>query len=304
MSGNGFSTQSIKTWYKFLKPEKRLNSFSSPAVILCLSAGRTGTHFLSTLFAPLSGVKSVHEPNPTLSSQSFAQGALDPQKENSLLDEKVDFILKSIRKSKCSTYIETSHTLLYQTATPAPLIEKLLTRTHGRAIGVIILKRGLAEIVFSRAHLGHMSRYMSSDIVQYRGVGWIYTPGSKKAILPMLKPDDELSQLELLAGFVLNVEVISDRVESYYKAHPRVKIYKVELNDLATDVEKTTDMMDFFNLKYNKDDLIKVLQNGKTNMRKKDKEIALKRDAHTFTLEQCRTVLDEYRDRLKQRSNY
>ena len=176
-------------------------------MILVLSPGRSGTHFLFSLCSTLPGVSAYHEPQPTLSCYEFAQGELSMKESAEIINQKTKKILESIRNSRCSTYIETSHTLLHHTLVPSPLIEGLLRNIDNRLIGIILLKRNLAEVMFSRARLWHMTRYVNAGKYYYRGVGWMYTPNSKNASLCPIKPDKQLTQLELLAGYVLNVEI-------------------------------------------------------------------------------------------------
>ncbi len=270
----------------------------APAIILTLTPGRSGTHYLASLFSVLRNVYSVHEPEPTLSSRKLAQGELNSKEADKLIIKKADFILATLNNSNSSTYVETSHALLFNTPLPSPLIERLLENLDGESIGVIILERDLAEVMMSRSHLGHMTRYSESGETRYRGVGWIYTPGSRKAHIPIIKPDNQLTQLELLAGYVLNVEAVKENFVEKYKGHPRVKIYEIGLKDLSKSVTRIAHMMDYFKLIYNKDDLIKVMKRGKTNERKEEKEKARIRDKRTIRLDDCRLALYDYRKRV------
>jgi hypothetical protein len=271
----------------------------APAIILTLTPGRSGTHYLASLFSILPNVYSVHEPDPTLSSREFAQGELNAEEAAVLINEKADSILTTFNNSIASTYVETSHALLSHTSLPSPLIERLLENLEGQSVGVIILRRDLAEVMLSRSHLGHMTCYTQSHEIRYRGVGWIYTPESQNAHIPSIKPDDQLTQLELLAGYVLNVEAVAENFEQNYKAHPRLRIYKIALEELSRSVEKTAAMLDYFNLVYKKEDLIKVINSGKTNERKEDKEFACVRDKCEITLDDCQATLEDYRNRLE-----
>ena len=270
----------------------------APAIILTLTSGRTGTHYLASLFSILPNVYSVHEPEPTLSSLKVAQGELSTKEAAKLIINKSDSILATLNNSNSSTYVETSHALLFHTPLPSPLIERLLEKLDGRSVGVIILKRDPSEVMMSRFHLGHMTCYFESSVIRYRGVGWIYTPESRNAHIPIIKPDNQLTQLELLAGYVLNVEAVKENFVKKYKDHPRVKIYEIELTDLSKSVTRIAHMMNYFKLVYNRDDLIKVMKKGKTNERKEDKEKARIRDKRTITLDDCRLALNDYRKRV------
>jgi hypothetical protein len=264
-------------------------------LILVLSPGRSGTHFLFSLCSTLPGVSAYHEPQPTLSCYEFAQGELSMKESAEIINQKTKKILESIRNSRCSTYIETSHTLLHHTLAPSPLIEGLLRNIDNRLIGIILLKRNLAEVMFSRARLGHMTRYVNAGKYYYRGVGWIYTPNSKNASLCPIKPDKQLTQLELLAGYVLNVENISKEFLAHYKEHPNVRIFEIKLDDLANNLEKVLGMMDFFDLEYDTKKLERIQHHGRTNQRAENKRLAQARDGVEYTLEECREVLDFYR---------
>ena len=250
----------------------------APAIILTITPGRSGTHYLTSLFSALPKVHGVHEPDPTMSSREFAQGELTKEEAVILINEKTDSILATCENSNALTYVETSHALLFHTSAPSPLIERLLKNLNGRSIGIIILKRDLAEVMMSRSHLGHMTRYTESCEIRYRGVGWIYTPGSKNAQILPIKPDNQLTQLELLAGYALNVEAVSENFKKKYKGHPRLRIYEIDLKDLSQSIGAITGMMNFFHLAYDQKNLSKVMKGGKTNERKEDKDKARVRD--------------------------
>jgi hypothetical protein len=266
----------------------------APAIILTITPGRSGTHYLASLFSVVSNVHAVHEPEPTLSSREFAQGELSAEETAKLYNEKVDSILVSCKNACPSTYVETSHTLLSHTPAPSPLIEGLLEKLEGHSVGIVILERNPAQVMLSRSHLGHMTRYTESGEGRYRGVGWIYTPGSASAQLSPIKPDSQLTQLELLAGYVLNVAAVARNFEKEYKEHPRLMIYRIDLDDLSGNMEAAANMMDFFNLNYNKEALVRVMNGGKTNERKEDKEFARNRDKARIAREDCEAALAEY----------
>jgi len=91
-----------------------------------------------------------------------------------------------------------------------------------------------------------MTRYTESHEIRYRGVGWKNTPGSKNAHILPIKPDNQLKQLELLAGYALNVEAVSENFKKKYKGHPRLWIYEIDLKDISQSIAAITGMMDFF----------------------------------------------------------
>ena len=68
----------------------------APAIILTLTSGRTGTHYLASLFSVLPNVYSVHEPEPTLSSRKLAQGELSTKEAAKLILNKSDSILATL----------------------------------------------------------------------------------------------------------------------------------------------------------------------------------------------------------------
>ena len=271
----------------------------APVIIFTITPGRSGTHYLTSLFSVLPEVYAVHEPDPTLSSREFVQGELTKEEAVILINEKADSILATCKNPNASTYVETSHALLSHTSAPSTLIERLLANLNGQSIGVVILKRDLAEVMMSRSHLGHMTRYSESREVRCRGVGWIYTPGSKNAQILPIKPDNQLTQLELLAGYVLNVEAVAGNFAKQYKGHPRLRIYEIDLKDLSQSIGAITGMMDFFHLAYDRKNLTKVMKCGKTNERKEDKDKARVRDKCVVTLDDCEAALKDYRKRLK-----
>jgi len=281
------------------KAEEDSAMSEAPAIILTITPGRSGTHYLTSLFSALRNVHAVHEPEPTMSSREFVQGELTKEEAVMLINEKADSILATCKNSNASTYVETSHTLLSHASAPSPLIDRLLANLNGRSIGIIILKRTLVEVMMSRSHLGHMTRYTESLEIKYRGVGWIYTPGSKNAHILPIKPDNQLTQLELLAGYALNVEAVWENFKKKYKGHPRLWIYEIDLKDLSQSIAAITGMMDFFHLAYDQKNLTKVMKGVKTNERKEDKYKACVRGKCVVTLDDCEVALNDYRKRLK-----
>ena len=63
-------------------------------MILVLSPGRSGTHFLFSLCSTLPGVSAYHEPQPTLSSYEFAQGELSMKESAEIINQKTKKILE------------------------------------------------------------------------------------------------------------------------------------------------------------------------------------------------------------------
>ena len=50
------------------KAEEDSAMLEAPAIILTITPGRSGTHYLTSLFSALCNVHAVHEPEPTMSS--------------------------------------------------------------------------------------------------------------------------------------------------------------------------------------------------------------------------------------------
>ena len=93
-------------------------------------------------------------------------------------------------------------------------------------------------------------------------------------MLAPVEPDSQLTQLELLAGYVFNVAAVAQNFEKVYREHSRLMIYRIDLDDLSGNMEAVVDMIDFFNLTYDREALAMVINGGKTSERKEGKEKA------------------------------
>jgi len=51
---------------------------------------------------------------------------------------------------------------------------------------------------------------------------------------------------------VFNVAAVAQNFEKVYREHSRLMIYRIDLDDLSGNMEAVVDMIDFFNLTYDR----------------------------------------------------
>ncbi|GMI01897.1 hypothetical protein TrVE_jg4638 [Triparma verrucosa] len=244
-----------------------------PKYILVSSPGRSGTLFLSQVFATCRDTTSEHEPQPhLLSSYHYSQTS-----NNSECSEAVALKAAAIQHSRSSsgssTYCITDHTLLHGSNFEEVISQlKLATSCSDDEIAIVVSKRPAAKVVRSRAQLKHGTAYKKNNQTMYRGVGWIYTPSSPLSNLapPSDRPDSDLTQFEILAGYVLSAQKVGDMLLSN-KTTSGLRVYDIHMHEFSssTAVRK---MLHFLNLTFDESSLNKIIAAGKVNERSGEKQ--------------------------------
>lgn len=137
--------------------------------LFCISTGRCGTDYLSSLLGTLNNCESYHEQKPLLHNaimRTYLAG--DKNLMDQHLPEKLHNIRTSIKNDKL--YVDTSHMFIKGFGWE---LAKHLNPQH---IGVIILKREKESVVQSTQRI-HSGPYT------YLGRKWILVP-YQKAIIP------------------------------------------------------------------------------------------------------------------------
>ena len=277
--------------------------------IICLSPGRSGTKYLAKIFSSCSSVRAFHEPDPKLSCPRFAQGELDDAENDRRIAAKVEAMFALAEAGgACHCHVETDHTILHLRW--QEVTEKLLQglKSHER-LGVVILRRNLAEVVKSRLELGHGTLYYKNKIARVRGIGWIYSPDSSACELKLPKlfsgggdcaeEKEAMTPMDIVCGYVLNVEKVAENFIRKYSRNTKIGIFDTTI-DSINEVESVRRMMQAFNLHVNDADLANVV-GKRVNERTSEKNQACKRfQSSSFSVDDCKRGLLAYRKLLAQ----
>ena len=147
----------------------------------------------------------------------------------------------------------------------------LLLEHEDTSLGVVVPRRSTAEIVRSRAQLGHGARYVKDGKDMFRGVGWIYTPNSPLALLAPIKGDAELTPIELLSGYVLNTHHVAGCIVEESTTRADLTCCALDMASF-NDIGQIKQMLEAFGLSYAEERLQKVVSGGKVNVRQEEKD--------------------------------
>lgn len=139
--------------------------------IFCISPGRSGSDYLSKIFAHAGGVRSVHEGAPQMNGRvmrSFLRGNAKPMQ--ALMPRKMAEIERLTGNHR--VYAETNHCFIKGFGWLLPGFLKQ------EEMGVVLLRRDTDQVVnsFCRIH---------STPVTRSGRNWVITPSAKNCLTPL-----------------------------------------------------------------------------------------------------------------------
>lgn len=255
--------------------------------LFCINTGRSGSHYLSSIFDHVANAISEHEMKPIGHSEvmrQFLKGNPEPMRE--LSEERLKLI-----QEKCTNgevFIETSHIFIkgygWFFADNIPQEE----------IGVIILNRDKEKVVSSLERIG-------CKPLEHRGQNWIMTPAMKSPIiaapkLTFLSAQMSFSVLSALSNFTKKTLSLFEKInlplfkypyffEKYnrqclawyydetfaqaqkFKDHfPNIHFYHAQINDL-NNIDELQKLLDFFQLELTND--LKSIIGKPTNLKNK-----------------------------------
>ena len=179
-------------------------------LIFCLSPGRCGTRYLAQLLGSAEGVTALHEPEPTLATTVVTMGNPEHAASTALRRAKLDAIaarLDALDTDGSEVYAETTHMFIH---VADELMASTLARLHH--VHVVVLRRPFAEMLRSRMALGQLDpAHRIGKRGELRSLGWLHTTNSASALLPPLDADGELTQGELLCGYLYDMELRARR---------------------------------------------------------------------------------------------
>ena len=165
---------------------------------------------------------------------------------------------------------------------------------------VIVLRRSLPAMLRSRLKLGHMSWKGSA----LRGIGWLHTTNSWSSHIVPLGKDAELTQSQLLCGYLFDIEA---RTQAFCKAYSSVDstctkpltIVEAQLETLNT-VTGVESLFDALGLRMTNS--TEALVGQKVNDRHDEKKHAHGRQ--DLTLAECADEIRDFVEKCKSRGIY
>lgn len=139
--------------------------------IFCITTGRSGSHYLATIFGQVAGCRALHEPAPVGNGRPMRQYAKGrPGPIQAVAREKARKIKDILEHN--NLYVETNHCFIkgFGWFMPEHFTEERL--------GVIILKRSKPKVVASYMRVG-------TSPLNWMGRLWITTPEVRN---PLVKP--------------------------------------------------------------------------------------------------------------------
>ena len=246
--------------------------------LFCISAGRSGSHYLKTLFEHVDGCRAFHLPEPKgigLPMRRFLRGHPGPMKR--IARKKAGIMLRTRQQGE--VHAETHHSFIkgYGWYLPEYLCEN--------RIGVVILRRDRRKIAQSLLRIG-------CSPLRPLGRKMIVTPEKRN---PLISPPKVLATVKMtyylayslmflcrvaervqkmhfltgrrfLPGFLSNyeracmkwyLEEIGAEEKAFRKKYPQIKYYEVAIEDLNS-LDNVRNMLSYFGLK-EKDSLSEVV---------------------------------------------
>jgi hypothetical protein len=186
--------------------------------VFCINTGRSGSDYLTGLFARARKAVSVHEGSPILNGRPMRQfNDGDERALRALLPAKLRAIRKHAKPGH--VYCETNHSFIKGWGY---LLPEAIPQDE---LGVVVLRRDPAKVAYSLLRLHDIPGQTEW------GRTWYLSPGAKRNLNP---PPASPTPYELCRWYVREVEL---RAEDYRRRFPGVTYFDCdleELNDPAT----------------------------------------------------------------------
>ena len=173
-----------------------------PAYIFSVNPGRSGSEYLSTLFASVGGTLAFHEAEPTMSGpilESAMKEGLQRTRPARLV--KIAEVRRLLAESGASTYVETNHMFA------KTFFDVALEELPAPAVAVVILRRPWANVMRSFLSLGYFTDRRPVWI------DWMRVPRREGAAEDVLHPEDPM---RAAAEYLLKMERRSRDIQDWY----------------------------------------------------------------------------------------
>jgi len=186
-------------------------------LIFCISSGRAGSRYLAELLGTACGVRSFHEPDPSMSGEPLHLiNTLPIEASRQARRVKACAITDTLRSMQpLEVYAETNHMFI------KTFYDVVLTEFSN--VDVVILRRSLPHVVKSFIELGYFSPLNAT------GWEWMSSPNAATAALPALAPDDRLDQYDAAIAYLLDIEA---RAQRFIRDYPWVRVHEARLEAL------------------------------------------------------------------------
>lgn len=180
----------------------RLPLNKRPAYVFSVNPGRSGSEYLSTLFASVEGTLAFHEAKPTMSGpvlEAAMRHGLDRTRRDRLV--KVAEIRRLLEASGASTYVETNHMFA------KTFFDVALEELPPAAVAIVILRRPWAKVMRSFLSLGYFTHRRPVWI------DWMRVPRRKG---PAEDSVHHGNPMEAAAEYLLKLEQRSHEIQDWY----------------------------------------------------------------------------------------
>lgn len=173
-----------------------------PSYVFSVNPGRSGSEYLSTLFASVEGTLAFHEAKPTMSGpvlESAMRHGLDRTRPARLV--KVAEIRRLLEERGASTYVETNHMFA------KTFFDVVLEELPRAAVAVVILRRPWAKVMRSFLSLGYFTDRRPVWI------DWMRVPRREGPAEDLVRPENPM---EAAAEYLLKLEQRSHEIQDWY----------------------------------------------------------------------------------------
>jgi hypothetical protein len=194
-----------------------LSDVAGRRLIFCITSGRSGSKYLTDLFATACGVRSFHEAPPNMSGEPLRLvNTLPLEASREVRRVKADAIAAVLRgMAPEDVYAETNHMFI------KTFFDVVLAEFHN--VEVVILRRSLPHVLKSFIEMGYYSPLNPGALA------WMSSPNAATAALRALGPDDALDPYDAAIGYLLDIEA---RAQRFMREYPWVRVHEERLEQL------------------------------------------------------------------------
>ena len=193
----------------------------------CINSGRSGSKYLTTLFAASPQAVAFHEAMPQMNGDLLHLIEREPY--DATYDArrfKADAVRTHLaRHPERHAYAETNHMFI---KTFFDVVMREFDPVTGERVGIVILRRDLTAVVKSFAELG---MFTNSNAVW---PAWMVSPYARTRAIEPAAPAGTLDPLETTVAYLVDIEA---RAQRFLRDYPHADVFETRLEAFADPAE-------------------------------------------------------------------
>ena len=193
----------------------------------CINSGRSGSKYLTTLFAASPEAVAYHEAPPQMNGDLLRLAENEPYEATYAARRVKAAAVRGLlaNASERHTYAETNH-MFIKTFFDVAMGE--LGQQAGERVGVVLLRRELAAVVKSFAELGIFTERNTV------WPDWMTSPYASTRAIEPAAPEGTLDALELTVAYLVDIEA---RAQRFLRTYPDADVFETRVEAFADPAE-------------------------------------------------------------------